>query len=285
MEVSDNPQQQYLAPFTYTLHSGNNSRPLPPPTINGTSHSSTPTNHIMSQQSFSALVDVPEMDDAMSEDVPVTQNAPTTRATATSSSRGRGRGRWPRARTSRVTKPAQQKPTAGRGRRQKVYESLKVQAAHERIQELRQAYSSVVRLVKPAVQELADRNINELLEDPTAYKQVPEYEATKNFLRQRRDDTIKQCNDRLQHGLAMVENVWQAQHQKVDQEYTVRITVLSRSPPPVSRLTCHFCRPWLPSYVKADTASSSGRSTLSSTSTITACLLMCVRPLCLCSAI
>ncbi|KAK4106285.1 hypothetical protein N658DRAFT_14144 [Parathielavia hyrcaniae] len=228
MEVSDNPQHSdSTPPPTYTSHGNNNNnnnnsrRTLL--SINGTdpTSSNVPT---MSQYSFQTVADVPEMDDAVSEDMPVPQYAPAVRGS--SSGRGRGRGRWPRARTAKITKPAQAKLPSGRGRRHKVYDSLKVQAAHERIQELRQAYSSVVRVVKPAVQEIADRSINELLEDPTAHKQVPEYDATKNFLRSRHQDTFRQCNDRLQHGLAMIENVWQAQRQKVNEEYTTKVAEL-----------------------------------------------------------
>ncbi|KAL2181381.1 uncharacterized protein P884DRAFT_189189 [Thermothelomyces heterothallicus CBS 202.75] len=177
----------------------------------------------MSQQSHRPA-DTPEMDDAASEDVPVTQSATASRGTA--SGRGRGRGRWARPKNTKVTKPAQQKAASGRGRRHKVYDNLKVQAAHERTQELKQAFLAVGKLVKPAIQEIADRSVNELLEDPTLYKQVPEYGATKKFLRERHEATIRQCNDRLRQGLAMAEHVWQAQHQKVMEEFTIKIAEL-----------------------------------------------------------
>ncbi|KAK4158415.1 hypothetical protein C8A00DRAFT_10898 [Chaetomidium leptoderma] len=173
----------------------------------------------MSQQSSHA-------GDAMSEDVPVAQHAAPARATATTSGRGRGRGRWARTKNPKVTKPAQQKAPAGRGRRHKVYDSVEVQAAHERTQELKQAFSAVVKLVKPAIQEIADRTIINLFEDPAAYKRVPEYDATKKFLRERHEDSIQQCNDGLQHGLAMVDHVWKAQHQKVIEEYTTKAAEL-----------------------------------------------------------
>jgi hypothetical protein len=175
----------------------------------------------MSQQSLHQT-DTADMDDAMSVDLPVAPQQPVpARATASTNGRGRGRGRWARNKAAKVTKPVQQKPTAGRGRRHKVYESSKLQAAHERTQELKQAYAAVVKLVKPAVQEIADRSINELIEDPAIHKQVPEYDATKTFLRQRLDDTIKQADEGLRVGLEMVEHVWKAQQEKVNQEYTV----------------------------------------------------------------
>jgi hypothetical protein len=174
----------------------------------------------MSQPSF-PVVDAPDVDDAMSEDVPVAQQPASARATASTSGRGRGRGRWTRTKSTRVTKPAQQKAPSGRGRRQKVYDSAKVQAAHERSQELKQAFAAVVKLVKPAVQEIADRSIQELLEDPDTYKQVPEYDECKNFLRERHESAIQQCNQDLEMGLAMVKQVWHAEHQKAQEAYTV----------------------------------------------------------------
>lgn len=172
----------------------------------------------MSQPS-NAPNDIGDMDDAMSVDTPVAaQQVPPTRGTG--GGRGRGRGRWARSRVTRITKPPQ-KGSSGRGRRHKVYDSSRLQAAHERCQELKQAYSALSKLVKPIVQELADRSINELVEDPEAYKQAPEYQEVMSFLRQRRDDTIQTCNRQLEHGLAMAEHVWKAQQQKVNDEYAV----------------------------------------------------------------
>ncbi|KAK4236404.1 hypothetical protein C8A03DRAFT_45612 [Achaetomium macrosporum] len=177
----------------------------------------------MSQQSFPA-VDVPEMDDAVSVDVTLTQHASPARATTATSGRARGRGRWSRVRSAKVIKPAQQRGApAGRGRRQKVYDSLKVQAAHERAQELKQAFAAVGKLVKPAIQEIADRSINELLEDAEAYKKVPQYTAIEDFLRQRHEDTIRQCDARLKESLAMAKHVYEAECEKVHEAFNIKV--------------------------------------------------------------
>jgi hypothetical protein len=236
MEHSDSHLQVESARApTYTFINNNTNTSTRPPSnfpllpslpINLKSRITPPSNHMMSQYSLQAAVNDPDMDDTIPEEVAVTQNATASRATAVPSNRGRGRGRWTRPRNTKVTKPAQQKAPSGRGRRQKVYDNLRVQAAHERTQELKQAFLAISKLVKPAAQEVADRSINELLEDPALYKQVPQYGATKKFLRDRHDETIQQCNDRLQHGLAMAEHVWQAQHQKVIEEYTVSCPLL-----------------------------------------------------------
>lgn len=231
----------------------------------------------MSQQS-SQPVDVPEVDDAISEDIPLTQRATTT----ATSSRGRGRGRWSRANKGKVTKPVQPKAPPGRGRRQKVYASAKAQAAHERAQELKQAFSAVVRSVKPAVQEIADRSINELLEDPTAYQKVPEYDIAQSFLRGRLDDALKQCELRLETAMAMAEHVYNAERELVNRSYTVSpLQYQARRRQRLHRPLSEECptltdsrRIESPSCVKTDTASFFNKSPCSNISTITICPLM-----------
>ncbi|KAL2017700.1 hypothetical protein VTK56DRAFT_1860 [Thermocarpiscus australiensis] len=233
MEATGNPSQT-----TYTTSDTNTALQPSLAAVNGvngvaTTANSGTVNDNMSQQSFPA-VDPFEADDAMSEDAPLTQHASPARAaaattsaaaataTTTTSARGRGRGRWTRSK-SKVAKPAQPKAPAGRGRRQKVYDSIKAQAAHERTQELKQTFSSLMKLVKPVVQEIAERSINELIEDPSAFQKVPEYENIQNFLRERRDDTIKKCDLRLQYELAMAENVYQHQCEKAIEAYNIKL--------------------------------------------------------------
>lgn len=235
MGIASNPLHVESAHATYTT--SDSSSALPPSlAVNGTvkadltrnsnsSSSSSSSRRKMSQQSSQA-VDMPEVDDTMSEDVLLTQRTSPVRATAATSGRGRGRGRWSRTKpkVAKVAKPAQPKAAAGRGRRQKVYDSAKAQAAHERVQELKQAFAAVVKSVKPAVQEIADRSINELLEDPTAYEKVPEYATAQKFLRERRDDAIRQCDTRLRTGLDMAEHVYRAELEFVRRSYTVSQT-------------------------------------------------------------
>jgi hypothetical protein len=217
MEASGNPFKVESADPTFTSPTDNSGVRASPPSINGNSH----LYSTMSQQSLPA-VDVPEMDDAMSIDVPLTQHASPARATTSTSGRGRGRGRWTRGRNAKVTKPAQQRGApAGRGRRQKVYDSLKVQAAHERAQELKQAFAAVGKLVKPAIQEIADRSINELMEDPEAHKKVPQHAAIQDFLRQRHEDRIRECDAELEANLAMAKHVYEAECEKRNERLAV----------------------------------------------------------------
>ncbi|KAK0732836.1 hypothetical protein B0T21DRAFT_202251 [Apiosordaria backusii] len=170
-------------------------------------------NNMNLQQSFSSAVDALEADDAMSDILPQQTSAPARAATASSRARG-GRGRGgSRGGRGRGAKSSQPKAPAGRGRRQKLYEDSKVQAAHERAQELKQAWGVLVKLVKPAVQEIADTSINELLEDPSVVERVPEYDEAQKFLKQRYEDTLKQNDQILELSLQMARHVWEAEEE------------------------------------------------------------------------
>ncbi|KAI1490067.1 hypothetical protein F5X96DRAFT_670111 [Biscogniauxia mediterranea] len=96
----------------------------------------------------------------------------------------------------------------GKGRgRTKFYDDPRVQAAHERQKELRDAYSMVASVVKPALEALADMSIKGLQEDPTAHKAVPEYEIV-----------MKNLDARLQHA-----------RRAADQEFNARTALTTRT--------------------------------------------------------
>ncbi|KAK0623149.1 hypothetical protein B0T14DRAFT_564542 [Immersiella caudata] len=156
--------------------------------------------------------DLSEADEAL-DDVPVAHERPTR-------GRGRGRGRVYRGK-GKIAKPAPTKPVGtGRGRRHKVYESARAQAAHERIQELKSAFATVAKVVKPAAQEIADRSVNELLQDPDLIKKVPEFDNIQAFLRTRHVDTKKTLNLQLKAGKDMARHVYDGQNQIVLEAYT-----------------------------------------------------------------
>lgn len=169
--------------------------------------------------------DLSEADDNVPEEVPV-------HATATTSTRGRGRGRGRVYRgKGKIAKPAPVKPTSGRGRRHKVYESVRAQAAHERIQELKSAFATVAKAVKPAVQEIADRNLNQLGQDPSIYKKVPEYEDIENFLTDRLAGTKKTIEMQYKTGTTMLNHLYQAQQEATHDEFTVCSPPICRGQP------------------------------------------------------
>lgn len=99
----------------------------------------------------------------------------------------RGRGRGGRGRGGGRGK--------GRGRH-KTYDDARVQAAYERQKELRELYSEVASAVKPALEKVADYNINQMIEDPHAHEDVEEFHIIQ-----------KQLDDRLAATIASVRGV------------------------------------------------------------------------------
>lgn len=116
-------------------------------------------------------------------------------------SRLRG-GRAPakgKAKVAKVAKAAANtKQGTGRGRRQKVYDFLKAQAAHERMTELKSHFTQLARAMKPALSELADRTLAKLNKDPTIHEKVPEAQDVHQFLDQRLADTLKSADIELE---------------------------------------------------------------------------------------
>lgn len=151
------------------------------------------------------------MSDAeMAIDVPEEQQAP--KAKATPSRRGRGRrrgggitrGRLQKAAaaagaTSGSNGPAAAGPkgTGRRGRLKQFHDSF-VQANYERQRETKMHYAQVAAVVKSALQDLADRNVQELIDDPDAYKRTPEY-----------PQIIGELNDLLEDVVSRAETVYE----------------------------------------------------------------------------
>jgi hypothetical protein len=215
-------QQQQQQQQKRTYSSGpdiTNSATLPFPAAAADPHNLNDAPHLqtatMSHLNYQPA-DLSEADDAP-DDMPVAHERPTR-------GRGRGRGRVYRGK-GKIAKPAPTKPVGtGRGRRHKVYESARAQAAHERIQELKSAFATVAKVVKPAAQEIADRSVNELLQDPDLVKKVPEFDNIQTFLRARLADTKKTLNLQLEAGKDMAKHVYDGQNQIVLEAYTVSPT-------------------------------------------------------------
>lgn len=110
-------------------------------------------------------------------------------------------GRAPAKSKAKVAKVIKTAPNAkqgtGRGRRQKVYDYLKAQAAHERMAELKSHFTQLARAMKPALTELADRTLAKLTKNPTAHEKVPEAQDVHQFLDQRLADTLASADIEL----------------------------------------------------------------------------------------
>ncbi|KAI0537308.1 hypothetical protein GGR58DRAFT_350240 [Xylaria digitata] len=93
----------------------------------------------------------------------------------------------------------------GRGRN-KTYEDPRVQAAYDRQKILRDLYSEVASAIKPVLEDLADMTVKTLIENPTAHKEVPEYQILQ-----------RQLDDRLEEAM-----------RSADREFTTRTTIATR---------------------------------------------------------
>lgn len=103
-----------------------------------------------------------------------------------------------KAKVAKVTKAAATaKQGTGRGRRQKVYDFIKAQAVHERMTELKSHFTQLARAMKPALNELADRTLAKLTNDPKSHERVPEAESVHGFLDQRLKDTLEAADIEL----------------------------------------------------------------------------------------
>ena len=107
--------------------------------------------------------------------------------------RGRGRGRGRRKVIGRIksTAPPKKPVPGGRRGRIKQYSDPQVQAAYERQREVKSTYLAIISHVKPALEELASRNIERLKSDPDAHRQVPEYRVVMDQLHDRKRSVKK----------------------------------------------------------------------------------------------
>ncbi|PKS11931.1 hypothetical protein jhhlp_001226 [Lomentospora prolificans] len=121
--------------------------------------------------------------------------------------RGRGKGRGKRkslAKTKALAAVKKLVPTGRRGRI-KQYSDPRVQAAYERQREVKTAYLSIISHVKPALEELASRNIEKLKKDSNAHKAVPEHDIVKNQLDAKLTEVTGHADKVLETQLGLIE--------------------------------------------------------------------------------
>ncbi|KAB5570373.1 hypothetical protein GE09DRAFT_1217814 [Coniochaeta sp. 2T2.1] len=180
---------------------------------------STPSN----SQPSSALVEPNMADEATGA---AAQNASPAKAGRGGRSKGRG-GRPPaksRVKAPKVAKAAANaKQGAGRGRRQKVYDFVKAQAAYERESELKSNYNQLARAMKLGLNELVDRAIARLTNDPHAHLMVPEAGNVNEFLDRRFEDTIKTADIELEMQLSNATKLRDANIELARKECTDKI--------------------------------------------------------------
>jgi len=155
-----------------------------------------------------------------------------------------GRGGKAKARGGRAAPRGKAKVSKGasnarqanaRGRRQKVYEFIKAQAAHERMAELKAQFTQLARAMKPALNELADRTIAKLTSNPKAHEEVPEAREVHQFLDRRLEDTIKTTDNEHHMQVSNAEKLFKLNTQLARDECTVS------SQPKLSQNVGHLC--------------------------------------------
>lgn len=136
--------------------------------------------------------------------------------------KGRARGRG-RAKAAKVTKAAPKPGGApGRGRARRIFDSAKVQAAHERTLDLKAKFSELAKSIKPALLHLAQRTIDKLKTDPKAHEQEPEFRDVMATLDQRLEEALEQARAKEQMEIAAARHECAASYQKAEEALTAR---------------------------------------------------------------
>ena len=119
--------------------------------------------------------------------------------------KGRGKGRASVKNPSNIVPSrVMKRPAPGRRGRQKLYADARAQAALERQRELKAIYAQVAPFMKPALEDLADRNINLLKQNERAHEKSDAHDGVKQFLDQRLRDTQTLHKRQMTADLAVV---------------------------------------------------------------------------------
>ena len=142
-------------------------------------------------------------------------------------SRGRGGGRG--ASNAAVSKTATTKAGRGGSRRgrAKNFTDSRVQAAYERQRHLKATYQAVAHALKPALQELAERTIDDMLQNPEAFKDTEEFYPVIRELQENLEKKLAQHKRELEMNLKLAEDGFTYNKYVADQEFVVRIFHLS----------------------------------------------------------
>lgn len=141
---------------------------------------------------------------------------------------GRGRGGGRGASHAAMSKTTAAKPGRGGSRRgrAKNFSDLRVQAAYERQRHLKATYQAVAHALKPALQELAERSVDEMLQNPDRYKHTDEHFPVIQQLQQNLDKKLAEHDRRLQCDLQLAEDMYNADNYVAEREFEVRIFFL-----------------------------------------------------------
>ncbi len=160
------------------------------------------------------------------------ENESPARDALTPSLRGRGRGRGGRGRgrgggrgasNINVTKVTSTRGGRGGTRRgrAKNFTDSRVQAAYERQRDLKATYQAVAHALKPALQELAERSIDDILQNPDKYKDTEYYFPVISQLRSNLEKRLAEHQNRFDCDMKLAGSTYDAERYVIEQEFKV----------------------------------------------------------------
>lgn len=137
--------------------------------------------------------------------------------------RGRGGGRGASSSAAVSKQAPSTRPGRGGTRRgrAKHFSDGRVQAAYERQRDLKSVYQAVAHAIKSALQELADRSIDQLLKHPDSHKEAAEYEPIMQQLRANLRQKLARDRRRYELELTLARNTFKAEKEIADQQFEV----------------------------------------------------------------
>lgn len=136
--------------------------------------------------------------------------------------RGRGRGGYGRAAASRAA--AARKAAAANAQQslKPSDSSYRTQAVEERVKELRNAFAAVSNAVRPALEELAERNVDLLRDQFNAHTEVAAFKQIRKFLDTRSKDALGLVSRRYEADAAQAKRSYEIQCMFTELEYQAR---------------------------------------------------------------
>ena len=139
--------------------------------------------------------------------------------------RGRGGGRGASSAASGIAKSTYTKTGRGGTRRgrAKSFADSRVQAAYERQRDLKATYQAVAHALKPALQELADRTIEEILQRSDSHRYASDHLPVLQELHERLQQKLELFDRQLEANLNLAEGTYDAEQYVLEQEFKVRL--------------------------------------------------------------
>ncbi|KAL7930493.1 hypothetical protein V8C35DRAFT_159251 [Trichoderma chlorosporum] len=135
--------------------------------------------------------------------------------------RGRGGGRGASSAASGISKSTYTKTGRGGTRRgrAKSFADSRVQAAYERQRDLKATYQAVAHALKPALQELADRTIEEILQRSDSHRYASDHLPVLQELHDRLQQKLELFDRQLEANLRLAEGTYDAEQYVLEQEF------------------------------------------------------------------